>query len=291
MKVGFIGLGRMGSRMSANVAAGGFPLVVHNRTQSTAHELAATMGAEVASTPRALAEAADVIITMLADEVAVTDIYTGRDGVAEGLDNTKTCVEMSTIGPAAVRRLADIVRPTGAALVDAPVSGATAAAEARALMIMPGGDSEVVERVRPILESMGDPVLHIGASGTGAALKLAINSVIYGINEAVAEALVLAERAGIDRSTAYEAFTRSAIAAPVVVYRRPIFENPGSVPVTFTIDLGLKDLNLITELGVEVGAPLPQAERTREVMIEATTAGLGDRDMGEIAVYLRDYLR
>lgn len=290
MRIGFIGLGRMGSRMAANIAKAGFELSVYNRTQETAERFAGEYGSTVAPTPRALAESVDVIITMLAHEAAIEDCYTGLNGVIAGLDPTKVCIEMSTIGPAAVDRLVFLMRDSGADLVDAPVSGATAAAEARTLMIMAGGDHDVVERVRPVLDAMGQTVLHIGESGTGAALKLSINSVIYGINEAVAEALVMAERAGVDRAVAYDAFTKSAIAAPVVVYRRPVFEEPGSVPVTFTIDLALKDLGLISELGFDVGAPLPQAERNREIMLAASEAGFGERDMGEVAVYLRDTL-
>lgn len=285
--VGFIGLGRMGSRMAANVAAGGFPLVLYNRTRSKAEEVAAATGGEVVDSARALAQRADVAVTMVADGEALEAVYRGESGLLAGLGPGKIAVDMSTVGPTLVDRLGADVEATGAAMVDAPVSGSTAAAEARTLMIMAGGDDASVEAVRPVLESIGSPVLHVGRRGAGATLKLAINSIVFGINQAVAEALVMAERAGVDRTVAYDTFCESAAAAPVVKYRRDVFVRPGELPVTFTIDLAVKDLELALQLGASVGASLPQAELNTQVMRDASAAGLGEADMGDIAVYLR----
>ena len=119
-------------------------------------------------------------------------------------------------------------------------------------------------------------------------MKLAVNAIVFAINQAIAESLVLAERAGVERSVAYEVFASSAVAAPVVLYRRPVFEHPESAAVTFPIDLAIKDLDLVLALGSEVGAPLPQAETNLATMQAAAAAGLGAADIGTIAVYLRD---
>ncbi len=286
-RVGFIGLGRMGTPMAANIVDAGFPVTVWNRTAEKAQAFAEQTGAAVASDPAQLASMSDVVVTMVADGSVLESIYGGDRGVLAGLTSGATAVDMSTVGPAVVARLAPQVSALGAELIDAPVSGSTAAAQGRTLMIMAGGSEAGFARARPVLEAIGSPVLHVGDSGAGATLKLAINSMIYGINEAVSEALVLAERSGVDRSIAYEAFANSAAAAPVVKYRRPVFEAPGTTPVSFTVDLALKDLDLILELAERTGAPMPAAEVNRQVMRATSDAGNGDGDMGLTAVYLR----
>lgn len=287
VEVGFIGLGRMGSRMAANVAAAGFPLTVYNRTLAKAEAFAADHRATAAATPRELAAAADVVVTMVADGEALLAVYGGDDGVLAGLRPGTTAVEMSTVGPKLVARLGSEVTAAGATLVDAPVSGSVAAAEARTLMIMAGGDDASVSEVRPVLEAIGRPVIHVGPLGAGATMKLAVNSIVFSINQTVAEALVMTERSGIDRAVAYDTFCASAAGAPVIKYRREVFLRPGELPVSFTIDLAVKDLELITEHARQVGAPLPVAEEAAAVMRAAAVEGFGDRDMGDVAVYLR----
>lgn len=286
-RVGFIGLGRMGTPMATNIVEAGFPVTVWNRTAEKAEAFARRTGAEVAVDPAQLASSSDVIVTMVADGSVLESIYGGDQGVLAGLSEGATAVDMSTVGPTVVARLAPQVSALGAEMIDAPVSGSTAAAQGRTLMIMAGGSEVGFARARPVLEAIGSPVLHVGDSGAGATLKLAINSMIYGINEAVSEALVLAERSGVDRSIAYEAFANSAAAAPVVKYRRPVFEAPGTTPVSFTVDLALKDLDLILELAERTGAPMPAAEVNRQVMQATSDAGNGGGDMGLTAVHLR----
>lgn len=285
--VGFIGLGRMGVRMAANLAESGVPLIVHNRTRSVADEFADRTGATVAETPADLARDADIIITMLAHGPAVMAVYSGPDGVAASLDDSKICIEMSTIGPAGVAELAAQVEPTGAALIDAPVSGSTVAVENRTLMIMAGGPDEAVATARPVLEAISTPVLAVGETGQGATIKLAINSIVYATNQAIAEALVMCERAGLDRSLTYGAFVASAISSGVMRARQEIFERPGEIPVTFTVDLAIKDLQLISGLAESTGTDATQLAANLAAMQEASADGLGDRDMGDVAVHLR----
>jgi len=284
MRVGFIGLGRMGSLMARSVAAGGHELTVWNRTTAKAAELAADVGGGVAASPQALAEACDVVVTMLADDAAVESVY--RD-LIEGLTPGKTTIDMSTVAVDTARQTAQQVTATGASHVDAPVSGSTAAAEARTLMIMAAGEPDAVERVVPVLETIGSPVLRVGGSGAGATIKLAINSIIYAINQAVTEALLLAEKSGVDRALAYEAFMNSAAAAPVVNYRQKVFVEPGTTPVSFTVDLALKDMELILAQAASTGTGMPAQEACQSIMQAASDAGMGDEDMGMTAVYMR----
>ena len=153
---------------------------------------------------------------------------------------------------------------------------------------MVAGEAQPLASAMPVLHGIAERVIEMGGPGAGAAMKLAVNAVLFAINQALAESLVLAERAGIERSVAYEVFASSAAAAPVVHYRRPVFEHPETAAVSFTIDLAIKDLALVLALGSEVGARLPQAETNLAAMQAAAAAGLGAADMGAMAVYLRD---
>jgi 3-hydroxyisobutyrate dehydrogenase-like beta-hydroxyacid dehydrogenase len=145
----------------------------------------------------------------------------------------------------------------------------------------------VLERARPVLDPLAKQIFHVGDLGSGAVMKLTVNSVLHGLNLALAEGLVLAERAGVARATAYEVFAASVIAAPFVHYKRAAFEHPGEVPVAFSLDLVDKDLDLILALADEAGVPMEQAATNRRVVQAAVAAGLADHDLSELATYLR----
>jgi 3-hydroxyisobutyrate dehydrogenase-like beta-hydroxyacid dehydrogenase len=287
VKVAFIGLGRMGRPMATNVARAGHPLVLFNRTPATADALAAEIGADVAASPREAAGAAEVVVTMLADADALRESYAGDDGAAAGLREGAIAIDMGTTGPDGVAWLDETVRAAGGSVVDAPVSGSTATATEGTLTIMAGGTDHDVERVRPVLESIGSRVYHLGATGSGAVMKLAVNSVIFAIGQAISESLVLAERAGIDRERAYEIFENSAVAAPMVKYRRDQYLHPESAAVAFAMSLAHKDLMLIHDLAESSGTPMPQADVHLETYRRAIDAGFGDEDMAALARYLR----
>jgi 3-hydroxyisobutyrate dehydrogenase-like beta-hydroxyacid dehydrogenase len=159
--------------------------------------------------------------------------------------------------------------------------------ESGELGIMVGGDPAALDRARPVLDAMASKVIHMGALGTGAVAKLAVNSIIHSLVVSVSEALVLAERAGIERSTAYEVFASGAAAAPFVLYKRAAFERPDETPVAFALDLVAKDLDLILDLAREVGAPMLQAETNRTEVGAAVDAGFGTADMSAVAEFLR----
>ncbi|MGH9243266.1 MAG: NAD(P)-dependent oxidoreductase [Acidimicrobiales bacterium] len=277
--VGFLGLGRMGRLMATNLAGAGVPLTVYNRTTPVAEEFAATVGCGWATTPAEAAAAADVIITMLADGDALIEVLSGRGGALGALRAGAIVVDMGTSGPAAVARARSAVSEAGATMVDAPVSGSMPAAEAGGLLIMVGSASETFERIRSVLSAMGEPRL-VGPPGAGAALKLAVNSILYGLNQALAEAVAVAEASGVPATTALDVIAASAAGAPLVTYRRQQYLEPDEAPVMFTLSLAAKDLRLAVELAAATGIPMEQAERTLEIVAELVDGGEGDRDMG-----------
>jgi 3-hydroxyisobutyrate dehydrogenase-like beta-hydroxyacid dehydrogenase len=286
-RVAVVGAGRMGGAMAGTLRRAGLDVVVFNRTRSRAQAVGEATGAAVAATARQVAEGAQVVLSSLADDAAVGAAYTGKDGLVAGLQPGTVVCEASTIDPGTVLRLRPLVEDRGAFLLDTPVSGSVSTVEAGQLTIMAGGDPEVLERARPVLDPLAKQVFHVGGLGSGAVMKLTVNSVLHGLNLALAEGLVLAERAGVARDTAYEVFAASAVAAPFVHYKREAFEHPGQTPVAFSLDLVEKDLDLILALAGETGAAMEQAATNRRVVQAAVAAGLGDHDLSELATYLR----
>ena len=273
--------------MAFNLVNAGFDVIAYNRTIAKAHEFAAKSGARIALTPHEAAAGVDVVITMLTDEAALRETCSGKNGFLSSLRPGAIVIDMGTSGPAAVAVLAESVTEVGGVLLDAPVSGSTAMAEAGSLTIMVGGPSDSVASVTPLLDAMGQRIFHLGAVGAGSAMKLAVNLVIFGLGQAISEALVLAESAGIEREKAYDVFENSAVGAPMVKYRHEAFVRPGSVPTAFSLHLAAKDLNLVTRLAATLGTSVPQSSTNLAQIEAAITAGLGEQDMAAIAVHLR----
>lgn len=285
--VAFLGLGRMGRPMAVNVRRAGFDLVVWNRTAEKAAEFAASHAATAAASPAEAAAQADLVISMLADDAAVTAAHAGKTGSFSALRPGAVVADMSTIAVKTVRGLAEQAAGQGSAFLDAPVSGSVTAAGDATLTIIAGGPAAAVEAARPVLLAMGNLVLHMGGSGTGAAMKLSVNTVVHALNGALSEALVLAERSGIDRRAAYEVFRSSAIAAPFVHYRQAAFEQPGEVPAAFRLTLAAKDLRNALQLAATAGADLPHAAAALRVLERAAEEGFGEDDESAVAQYLR----
>jgi 3-hydroxyisobutyrate dehydrogenase-like beta-hydroxyacid dehydrogenase len=285
--VALVGAGRMGSAMARALSAAGLALVLHNRTRDRAEALAAEVGARVAATPADAASLADVTLTMLADDAAVESVYGGADGLLRGARRDAVLVDLSTAAPATLRAFADTAAAAGVGLLDAPVSGSVATATSGQLTLMVGGDAATLERARPALEPLAKTIIHIGPLGSGAAMKLAVNTVIFGLNEAVAEGLVLAEAAGIDRALAYGVIADSAAGAPYVGYKRAAFVEPETTPVAFALDLAAKDLRLIDALATALGVPMPQARLNHDVVRAAAAELGGDADFSRVAGHLR----
>jgi 3-hydroxyisobutyrate dehydrogenase-like beta-hydroxyacid dehydrogenase len=284
LRVAVIGTGRMGAAMAGRLAGHGYAVTVHNRTRQRAHALADAIGADVATTAGDAAAGASTVVVSLADDAAVRAVYAD---LTTGLQPGTVVLETSTIAPSTVHRLEPAVAARGATLLDAPVSGSVPVVERGELTFLVGGDPAALDRVRPVLDVLGSKVFALGPLGSGATMKLAVNAVVHGLNQALAEALVLAERAGVGREQAYEVFAASAVAAPFVHYKRASYLSPETTPVAFMLDLVAKDLTLIADLAAEVGAPMPQATANRAVVEAALRADFGARDLSALADYLR----
>jgi 3-hydroxyisobutyrate dehydrogenase-like beta-hydroxyacid dehydrogenase len=282
--VAVLGTGRMGGAMVGTLSRAGFNVVAWNRSSGKVAHVAASAGANVADTPTEAIRDADVVVSSLADDAAVESVF---EQTTEALHEPQLVLEMSTISPVTTRRVGQRVLARGAGYLDAPVSGSVSLVEAGNLTIMVGGDGATLDRSRPVLEALAGKILHVGTLGAGATMKLAVNALVHGLNVALSESLVLAERAGVHRSEAYEVFASGAAAAPFVLYKRAAYERPDDTPVAFSLELVAKDLDLILGLADDVGLPMKQATINRETVDEAIRAGLGEHDLSALAVHLR----
>jgi 3-hydroxyisobutyrate dehydrogenase-like beta-hydroxyacid dehydrogenase len=286
-RVAVIGTGRMGAAMVERLRGAGYGVTAYNRSRAKAEAVAARCGAVVADTAREAAASADAVLVSLADDAAVTAVYGGGDGLAAGLRADSVVLEASTVAPETVAALRALVDKQGATLLDTPVSGSVSYVEQGKLTVLAGGPAEGIERARPVLEVLAARILRVGDSGSGAAMKLAVNSLIHALNQALSEALVLAERAGVARESAYEVFEAGATGAPFVHYKREAFLRPDDTPVAFTLGLVAKDLDLVLSLADRVGAPMEQAGTNRRLVGTALAAGYAERDLSALAEYLR----
>jgi 3-hydroxyisobutyrate dehydrogenase-like beta-hydroxyacid dehydrogenase len=278
--LGFVGLGVMGGRMAKRLLDAGHPVVGYNRTRAKAQWLV-DAGLRLAASPREVAQAADAVFTMVTDTAALEAVTRGPDGILGGLRRGGVLVEMSTVGPEAIRALAAEVAARGAELLDAPVSGSPATLEAGQLSFMVGGAETALERVRPYLTAIGPTITHVGALGLAKAMKLAINQGLAVQMLAFAEAVVLAEKAGVARERAVEALLRSVVASPMLKYRGPFVLG---MPAEAWFDVGMmqKDLGLSLDLGRAAGVPLPTVSLTNEMLTAARGLGLSGYDFAVV---------
>jgi len=276
-KVGFLGLGLMGAPMARRLVAAGHEVAVWNRTAQKAEELAGD-GAEVASTPAEAAAGREAVITMLTDRDALEAVLFGDDGAAGGLGSGSLLLDMSTVGPDAVRTVASRL-PDGVDYVDAPVTGSTPRAEAGELTIWAGGSAEAYERARPLLEVFGTPQ-RVGDLGAGSAMKLVLNSTLGAILLGIGEALALGEALGLDRAAVLDALENSYLGAMVKVKREML--EAGEFPPQFKVSLATKDLRLVEEAARGAGRSLRGVAAAREAFEDAVRAGRGDEDYAAV---------
>jgi 3-hydroxyisobutyrate dehydrogenase/2-hydroxy-3-oxopropionate reductase len=274
--------------MAATLRRAGWDLVLWNRSEAKARQIGDELESPVAASAADAAQRADFVLTSLADDAAVTNVYLGPGGIVEGIEAGTVAIETSTVDPDTSTRVGAAVDETGAGFLDCPVSGSVSTVQAGTLTIMVGGGDALLERARPVLEPLAAHIIPVGPRGAGAATKLAVNGLVHGLNVALSEALVLAEKAGVDRATAYSVFASGAGGAPFVHYKREAYEHPDTTPVAFSLDLVAKDLELITGLGARVGAPMRQAMTGLDLVRRAVEHGLGDRDLSALAVFLRE---
>jgi 3-hydroxyisobutyrate dehydrogenase-like beta-hydroxyacid dehydrogenase len=274
--LGFVGLGLMGSRIVKRLLGAGHQVSGYNRTRAKAESLIQA-GMRWKDTPREVAQAADITLSMVADTAALSSITDGEDGVLAGLSAGKIYVDMSTVSPSLTLDLARRVAATRAQMLDAPVSGSVSAVEAGALIIFVGGNADVLEQVRPVFESLSQKIIHVGGNGQAIATKIAINLSLPLQLIGLFEGVVIAERSGIPRAAALDALLNSVIASPAMKYRAPfILKMPDEV--WFSAKMMQKDLEIALELGKEHGVDLRTVELANEMLAKAVEMGWGDED-------------
>jgi 3-hydroxyisobutyrate dehydrogenase-like beta-hydroxyacid dehydrogenase len=275
-KLGYVGLGAMGGLMAERLMAKGHAVTGYNRTKSKAQSLI-DKGMKWADSPREVAEASDAVFVMVTNSAALEAVANGPDGLLAGLGAGKLLIDMSTVSPAVSRVLAARVRDTGAAMVDAPVSGSVITLQQGKLSVMVGGDASTFERVKPLLEDVGPRVTHVGPNGLALSMKIAINLSLAVQMLAFSEGVLLAEKSGIPREVAVDVMTHSVIASPMVQYRGPFVLNMPD-EAWFDVNMMQKDMQLALEMGRQLDVPLPTTAVTNEMLTAARGMGLARHD-------------
>jgi 2-hydroxy-3-oxopropionate reductase len=284
--IGFIGLGIMGRPMAKNVLKAGYPLVVHSRSRGPVDDVVKT-GATAASSPKDVASRCDVLITMLPNSPDVEQVALGKDGIIEGAKAGLIFVDMSTISPIVSQKIGKALAAKGVKMLDAPVSGGEKGAIDAALSIMVGGDKATFETVLPIFQAMGRTITLLGPLGFGGFTKLA-NQIIVAVNlTALAEALTLGKKAGLDRELLLTALAGGLAGSKCLDQKKSNYiagmYNPG-----FKIDLHFKDLGLIMESARTLGVPLPATAVVQELFNAMRVKGRGGLDHSGIITLLED---
>ncbi len=275
-KVGFIGLGVMGSQMVNRLLSKGHTVTGYNRTRSKAEWLIGK-GMQWADSPRAVASASDYTFAMVTNAAAISAITEGPDGLLAGLGPGKFYIDMSTVSPAVSRALAAKVRERGADMVDAPVSGSVITLQEGKLSVMVGGRRETFEKVKPLLLDIGPKVTYVGDNGLALSMKIAINLSLAVQMLAFSEGVLLAEKSGIAREVAVDVLTHSAVASPMIQYRGPfVLQQPEEA--WFDVNMMQKDMVLAMDLGRQLDVPLPTTAVSNEFLTAARGMGMAKLD-------------
>jgi len=285
MKIGFIGLGIMGGRMAANLQKHGHSLVLFNRTREKAEPLIAE-GAKWADSPAALAPQVEVIFTMLAHPDAVEQAALGPDGFLPHLGSDKMWIDCSTVNPSFSRKMAVEAKACGFGFLGAPVTGSKGQAELAKLTFWVGGEKSDLEKFRPLLECMGNRIIHCGGPGTGASLKMVMNQLLGTTMAAFAEGLVFGESLGLEHKILFEVVLGGRAAAPFLALKRDRIENRNYEPADFPLRWLQKDLHLAAVSAYEAGAAMPLTNAAKELYRLAIRDGRGNEDFSAIYDYL-----
>ncbi|MCY3557912.1 MAG: NAD(P)-dependent oxidoreductase [Chloroflexi bacterium] len=281
-RIGFIGLGIMGVPMVANLIEAGYAPTVWNRSRPGI-DACVELGATAADSPRAAAEASDILITIVTDSPDVEDVLVGRDDAAiHGLVEGSVVIDMSTISPAVTRDLAARLSERGVAMLDAPVSGGDSGAKAGTLSIMVGGDADALERCSPVLEAMGSTITHCGPTGAGQTVKLCNQVAIAGALLGVCEALSLADKSGVDQERMLAAISAGAAGSWQLSNLGPKIA-VGDYAPGFMVRLMQKDLRLALEAGGDVMQPMPNTSFVHQLYYQLQASGLGDEGTQALA--------
>lgn len=275
-QLGFVGLGKMGGRVAKRLLDAGHTVTGYNRTKSKAQWLL-DAGMQWGESPRKVAEVADVTFSMVTNTAALYEVINGNDGILAGLARGKVYIDMSTISASTSREIAEQVAAKGAGMLDAPVSGNVIHVEEGTVSMIVGGDQAIFEQVKPILQGITPKVSYVGGNGKAILMKIAINLSLPVQFLGFCEGILLAEKNGIPREMAIEAWRNSALASPATWHRAPfILEKPGEV--WFDVNMMQKDLLLALELGRTSNVPLPSVALSNELLTAARAMGLAHED-------------
>lgn len=280
-KVGFMGLGIMGSGMAANVRRAGFPLMVYNRTAAKAEAWAGD-GVGVASNPYALAQATDILITMVTGPEALDSLLWGEGGAAVALNDRKTLINMSTVSPRYTRDLQQRLAPTGVKFVDAPVSGTKKPAAEGTLLILAGGDRDQVAEVETLLLTMGKKVVYCGPVGQGSMMKMTVNLLLGLMMAGFSEALHFGQKGGLDLETILDVILSGPLSSGLYEVKSAMLRDQ-EFPAQFPFKHMTKDIKFIVDTAFETGASAPLAHALLHLYRLGVSQDLGDQDFAAIA--------
>jgi len=279
-RVGFLGLGIMGSAMASNIARAGYPLLVYNRTPGKAADVVA-LGAEEAATPKAVASASDIIIAMVTGPEALEELLWGVDGAAEALQPGKIFVNMSSVSPRFTEGLRTRLEGAGAVLIDAPVSGTKKPAQDGTLIILAGGPRETVDRLTPLLETMGKKIIYCGRAGQGSMMKMAINLLLGTMMEALAEMLNFGRMGGLDTDAMLDVIFSGPLNCGLFQMKAPLIGEQ-HFPASFPLKHMSKDFKFVVDTAYDLGAPVPAAHTMLQLFRLAVGKQWGDLDFAAI---------
>ena len=285
-KIGWIGLGNMGNPMSKNLLKAGHEVTVWNRTKAKADEVLAE-GAKWADTPKEIAEKCDFIFTMVSDGATLQSVTLSENGIAAGLSANKIVIDMSTVSPEESAKVNDAIEAKDCKFIRGPVTGSTVLAANASLGILASGDKAAYDKVLPLFEAMGKNQFYVGKAEEARVLKLALNVMIGVTSQMVAEAVVLAEKAGLDVAQVCEVMAGSAVGSPLVNYKKALVSS-GDYKAAFSVKLMMKDFDLAFAAAKQYGVALPVTAVTRQYYQAAAASGRGDSDFFVLTQVLED---
>jgi 3-hydroxyisobutyrate dehydrogenase len=277
--IGFIGLGNMGAGMAGNIQKAGYPMVVYDIREGATRPFL-ERGARLASSPAEVARLSNITFTSLPGPKEVEEVAVGREGVLEGIRPGGIFVDLSTSRPTLIRQIEPRFRRKGAHVLDAPVSGGKTGAATGNLAVMVGGERDIYDRIKPLLDTFGDKVFYAGSIGAGSIAKLVHNMIGHGVRQAIAEGLTLGVKAGVEPEALWECVRRGALGRMSGLHEgiaRTVFRGQFE-PASFALALSRKDIGLATELGKEFNVPMPVANLVEQIAIQGMNRGWGDKD-------------
>ena len=284
MRVGLVGLGRMGSAIVPHLVRGCTSVTVWNRSADKC-EAAISAGAQAAQSLAQIVEACDIVFSILFDDVAVNEVYLAANGLLAQECAGRIFVEMSTIKPGTVREIARVARARGASLVDAPVSGTVGPAREGKLLVLAGGEAADVARVAPVLSLFSRKIIHMGPIGSGASMKLALQLPLYVYWQALGEALSIGRASGLALADMLAAIADSPAAIGMLSAKIPVLLDQDN-EAAFALSAALKDLTLIADFGRDLGMRMPCASTARDTYDAATQLGWGDKDVARLVTFM-----